>query len=92
MTLSKNGDLVELLHEGRTIQSRLQSGRGTSTPDHSSRVFAKLMFEGKTKAALQLLAGKGQDGVLDLDDDAVIDPLFVQFGRFSGLSIPRLSR
>ena len=33
------------------------------------------MFEGKTKAALQLLAGKGRGGVLNLDDDAVTDPL-----------------
>ena len=74
MTLWKNGDLLELLHEGRTIQSRLQPGRRTSKPDHSSHVFAKLMFEGKTKAALQLLAGKGRGGILNLDDDAVTDP------------------
>ena len=45
MTLWKNGDLLELLHEGRTIQSRLKSGRGTSTPDHSSHVFAKCLRE-----------------------------------------------
>jgi len=62
MSLWENGDLLELLHEGRTIQSRLQSGRGTSTTDHSPRVFAKLMFEGKTKAALQLLVGRVELG------------------------------
>ena len=59
MSLWKNGDLLELLHERRTIQSQLQLGKATSTPDHSSRMFAKFMFEGKTKAALQLFEHQG---------------------------------
>ena len=73
MILWKNGDLLELLQEGRTIQSRLKFGQRFQSSDHSARVFAKLMFEGKTKAALQLLDGRGQGGVLSLDDEINAD-------------------
>ena len=56
LVLWKNGDISELLNEGRTIQSRLNFKQAAQKNDQSSRAFAKLMFDGKTKAALRLLA------------------------------------
>ena len=37
MVLWRNGDLLGLLHEGKTIQARLKSGWGHQSSDHSSR-------------------------------------------------------
>ena len=68
LILRKNGEISELLHKGRTIQARFKSKHVARKNDQSSRVFAKLMFEGRTKVALQLLAGKHNGGVLNLDD------------------------
>ena len=52
----KVGNVESLLHEGRTIQSRLPKPKPTSTDQESTaRAFAKLMFQGKTKAALRLI-------------------------------------
>ena len=73
MILWKNGDLLELLQEERTIQSCLKFGQRLQSSDHSACVFAKLMFEGKTKAALQLLDGRGHGGVLNLDAEINVD-------------------
>jgi len=74
LVLLKNGDISELLNEGRTIQSRLKFKQAAQKNDQSSRAFAKLMFDGKTKAALRLLAGQHNDGVLNLDDRADSGP------------------
>ena len=55
--------------EGRTIQKRLPK---TNVYDkHEEKLslsFSKLMFQGKTKAALQLLAQQGKGRVLHLGD------------------------
>ena len=59
-----NGSIPELLRESRTIQNRLPKIRSCHDEDQLSRSFAKFMFEGKTHAALQLLADKGKGGVL----------------------------
>ena len=53
-------DIEGLMREGRTIQTHLQFRRHNA-PDQNSRIFSKLMFEGKTHAALvtcrKILAG-----------------------------------
>ena len=56
----KEGNLQDLLQEGRTIQKGLRKAvpkinKDTSTS--SARSFAKLMFEGKCGAALKMLSG-----------------------------------
>ena len=51
----RDGDLNELTIEGRTIQQRIPKPSTSMSNDHLTRTFAKLMFQGKTKAALQLL-------------------------------------
>ncbi len=64
----KEGDLNELTIEGRTIQQRIPKSSSTKTQEHLARSFAKLMFQGKTKAALLLLTTQTKGGVLHLDD------------------------
>ena len=49
--------------------------------------FAKLMFEGRTKAALQLLASQHNGGVLNLDDKADPGPMPILYGMFLNLNI-----
>lgn len=68
MKLWEDGDISELLREGRTIQSRLPKHRSHQDENQLSRSFAKLMFQGKTHAALQLLSDKGKGNVLRLDE------------------------
>ena len=55
--------------EGRTIQHRLPRHSKFENKNESklARIFDNLMFQGKIHAALDLLANKGKDGVLQLD-------------------------
>ena len=66
----RNGDVDGLMREGRTIQTHLQSRpfNTAQSQERNSRVFAKLMLEGKTHAALRLLAEKPCAGLLNVDD------------------------
>lgn len=72
LTSWSNGDLVELLKEGRAVQQRLP--RHHSAPANSTLAcsFSNLMFKGKCKAALNLLSNAQKGGVLHLHDH--IDP------------------
>ena len=69
MKLWVDGSILELLREGKAIQGRLPKSRAHKDDDDDqlARSFAKLMFQGKTHAALQLLSDKGKGGVLSLD-------------------------
>ena len=69
LNLWKDGDLVSLLDEGQTIQSRLAreySGR-SSLSDQLTRKFSKLMMEGKVRAALRLIADNNTGQPLHLN-------------------------
>ena len=69
MLLWSDGNLNELILEGRTIQNRLKTSNRASSNNSLSQSFAKLMFSGKTAAAMQLLASEPRrGGVLRLDD------------------------
>ena len=62
-----DGGIEELIREGRVIQNHLYMGQNESE-DHLAQSFARLMFEGKTHAALRLLTCGGRSGkVLPLD-------------------------
>ena len=62
-----NGDLEELVREGRVIQQRLPKLRPSMTNSSLARNFSNLMFMGKCKAALDLLANNNNGGLLHLD-------------------------
>ena len=68
-----NGDLGELVREGRAIQQRLPKFGSTKTNNNLARSFANLMFRGKCKAALDLLSNVGKGGILHLDEPADSD-------------------
>ena len=57
LKLWKDGDLDELVREGRVIQSRLKRKPSAKRETQVTRSFTKLMFEGNTRVALQLLSG-----------------------------------
>jgi len=67
----KEGDIRNLLEEGRALQSRLSKSysSGRENPDSLARTFSRLMFQGKINTALQLLSQKGKSrGVLRAAD------------------------
>ena len=66
----KEGNLNELTLEGRTIQSRLSKFDKSMATQNLSCSFANLMFEGKTKAALDLLSHAEKGGILHLHDSS----------------------
>ena len=55
LTTWQNGDLQDLILEGRTIQQRIPKPTTKSSRKHLARSFANLMFKGNTKAAIRLL-------------------------------------
>ena len=55
MKLWEEGNINELVREGRAIQSRLPKHQSQLQQQQLARSFARLMFEGKVQAALQLL-------------------------------------
>ena len=66
----KAGDILSLLEEGRAIQSRLLVAKprpSASNQEHTARAFAKLMFQGRVKAALRLITEQSGGGILQLD-------------------------
>ena len=68
----KDGDLAALVKDGRTIQQRFPKTRPQNVENENRLAwcFAKLMFQGKTHAVLDLLANCGKGGVLCLDQPA----------------------
>ena len=64
-----DGDIEELLREGRTIQHHLKSRHNQEqrSSEHTARVFAKLMMEGKVKAALRVISEGSGRGLLNLE-------------------------
>ena len=65
-----NGDIGSLLAECHTIQSRLPKlcPAGSQDQPNLEHTFSKLMFQGKTKEALELLSKQGWGGILCADD------------------------
>ena len=68
----KEGRIHDLMQEFRTIQKRL-SCPNTRKPKDNARIFANLMIEGKTKAALKFLTKDCENGILDLSDDVMVE-------------------
>ena len=80
-----NGDIDQLLHEGRTIQKQLacSPNKTSSTDGKVAQQFSKLMIERKVKAALRLIPDQDRGYLLPLDSVASSDgsntKLFVTF-------------
>ena len=68
LTTWREGDMKELLREGRTIQQRLPKITSFTKNDRFARSFANLMFQGKVGPALRLLSDQMKNGTLHLDD------------------------
>ena len=66
-----NGDLEELVREGRTLQHRLprhRSAQSAKANTNLARSFTNLMFMGKCKAALDLISNTQTGGIFHLND------------------------
>ena len=75
LTMWLNGDIDDLLCEGRTIQNRCfksnhayRSKMKPSLQPSIARKFSSLMFQGKCGAALSALSARDASGVLDPDN------------------------
>ena len=66
------GHFDELKREGAAIQEQLKNQqRRDETQDHTAKVFAKLMMQGKVHAALRLLDKAASLGVAELTDETM---------------------
>ena len=63
----KKGEIDSLIHECRSIQSRLKNlSRGPDKEGNTARAFARLMGTGNVKGALRLITEKTDTGSLPL--------------------------
>jgi hypothetical protein len=53
----KSGEIGNLLHEGRVIQSRIGKGR-KSEPQNKAKIFEKLVMEDQINSAMHALSGR----------------------------------
>ena len=69
LKLWSDGDIDALLNEGRTIQTEFKHHfrQQNTNNTQSARSFAKLVMEGKMRAALRLLSQDNNNGPLPLD-------------------------
>ena len=63
-----DGNIKDLLLEGRTIQKRISLATRKTKVSSKSRTFAKHMFEGKCQSALKMLEENMFTGVLNEED------------------------
>ena len=68
MSIWKKGDIKSLLTEGLSLQKRLPKLSTPSNESNLARTFSRLMFQGKTNAALQLLSQHGKGGILRAEE------------------------
>ena len=78
LKLWEKGDINALVIEGRTIQhqqeKRARATSGANADGLKARTFAKLMMQGKVKAALRILAQDSNGGALPMNSE-VLDAL-----------------
>ena len=71
LNLWKNKDVEGLLNETRTIQKKLPQRQKPQTTEEKTKIFAKLVLEGKANAAIPPLDGDTSGGVLPLSADVI---------------------
>lgn len=65
----RNGDLSLLFREIKTIQHKFVSSKKERSFEDTSRIFSKLVMEGKLSAALKFLEKESSSGVLSLSEN-----------------------
>ena len=71
LTLWKNGDLELLMKETKLLQKKFISSKRPRKTEDISRIFAKLIMEGKVNAALKFLDTETSKGILSLSDEVL---------------------
>ena len=69
LALWKDGEIAELLREGRTIQKRLVRSHQKIDPRIKQKLFTKLVMKGQINSVLRYLNDDGCGTVLPLIDD-----------------------
>ena len=59
----RDGDIAGLLKKAQMHQDRLRKSTAQHTPQHAAKIFARLILQGKVKAALRMLSEGGSGGV-----------------------------
>ena len=67
MGLWTSGEILELLHEGETIQKDLRPSNTPSTVAEISKKFTREMRKGNVTIAMKLLTDNMQNGILPLN-------------------------
>jgi hypothetical protein len=68
LQLWEEGNISELLREGRTIQAQLATSKKTLDDSTLAKRFASLVFNNNFKGAMSLVTAKAKGGILPLDD------------------------
>ena len=71
LKLWNEGNLNDLYRHSYTIQKKLQQSKKQRSNEDISRIFSKLMFEGKVKAAMKFLEENAQNCVLQPNNDVI---------------------
>ena len=71
LNLLRQGDLYLLLKEVRFIQGKFVNSKKARTVEDISKVFAKLVFQGKLSAAIKLLDSESSTGLLNLTPEVL---------------------
>ena len=67
----KKGNIQDLLHEGKTIQSLLNSSKKALSTNEISKRFIEKMSKGNINGAIKLLSDNIQNGILPLNDETL---------------------
>ena len=59
----KEGEITSLLQEAKLIQDRLTSSRKPRSADDVAKIFARMILQGKTNAALKFISSESSPGV-----------------------------
>ena len=71
LTLWKQGDLVALMKEVKFIQGKFVNSKKTRSVEDISKVFARLVLQGKVSAAIKLLDKESSSGLLSLSPEVL---------------------
>ena len=71
LALWRQGDLNMLMKEIRFIQDRFVNSKRARSVEDISRIFAKLVFQGKLTAAIKLLDKENSSGLLNLSERSI---------------------
>ena len=71
LSLWRDGEILDILREGRRIQGQLAASKKKPSPDHARRVFVKLMLQGKVSSALRWLDNKCSGGAIEVNEEVL---------------------